>query len=179
MPSFIKNADGSTTHISRYNTKGILTLTAIFPSSPVTSAKYIKKRKGVKCELQRKYVIHDNSTLVRIIFARLLIKIMERVADGDMFIFPGVTEANITLKPIADKYAKRARQLGCYSDFDIVKANFKIPVFRVDFGPFSDRRDFEIYVPKEISDRALRNAENGVIPWLFKPKTYNRDVQYE
>lgn len=179
MPAYVNNADGSTTMISKYRCKGILTLTAIFPRSKETGAKYIVRKKGVVCSLQRKYMLHDNSALVRVIFAAFLIKILERVANGDMFLFPSTTEANLTLKPMYDPIARKLRQEGKYKDIDIVKANFKIPTFCVDFGPFSDKFDFHVHVPKRIEQCALRNAENGVITWMFKPKTFNRDVQYE
>jgi len=180
MPQYKINPDGSKTMLTRYSNKGVCGLRAIFPATPDTAKKLLKKKKS--CEhvnLQKVYGVHDSGCLVRKIFARLMVKIMARVATGELFMMPGVTKAHITLKPIPDKYVRKMRKNGLYADYDIVRANFKIPSFQYDFGPYSSRKDVGVHVPRSIKQSALRNAENGLIAWTHIPKTFDRDVQYE
>lgn len=180
MPQYSINTDGSRTIHSRYSKKGISTLKAIFPSTKETSEKYLKKKKeSESVNLQKKYSVHDNSMLVRNIFSSFLLKILSRVSDGDIFMLPGATKANITLKQIPEKEVKKLRQKGFYSDYDIVKADFKIPKFSFDFGPYSNKRDVGIYVPSSIKNNALNRAQNKEIAWTYIPKTFDRDVRYE
>jgi hypothetical protein len=177
MPNYRINEDGSKTILSRYTNKDVRTLTAIFPMSVETSKKYLKRKKGFeRFSLQKKYKFHDSSELVRAIFTTFLLKVLARVAEGDLFIMPGTTSASIALKQIPDKEVKKLRQMGKFADYDIVKAGFKIPRFALDFGPNCRRRDFGIYVPPTLMQRALRNAENRQIPWIYLPKKYDRDV---
>lgn len=159
--------------ISKFDFTGILTTKALFPNH---WKDYLKRKKGVKCCLEHKYNLHDNSSLVRLIFTRFLVKVLTRVADGDLFMFPGGTKTHMTLKPIKEDQAKKLRQAGLFKNIDIVKANFKIPRFTIDFGPYSRKFDFRVYVPRHLEDRSFRNAENGQIPWMNMPKTFDRDV---
>jgi len=180
MPQYRINKDGSKTTLSKYSRKGIYTLNKIFPEDPATALKYLKKRKKYKnTNLQKTYGIHDNSALVRKIFTRFLTKVLARVSAGDLFIVPGQTNANISLKKIPTNEVKKLRQKGFYADYDIVKAGFNIPKFVYDFGPFSARRDIGIYVPPQMQKYALKQAENQLISWSYIPKTFNRDVQDE
>ena len=166
--------------LARYSRKGVSSTKEIFPATPDTAKKLLKKRKAFEdVNLQKKYGVHDNSVLVRKIFARFLVKIMERVAAGELFMMPGITKSHITLKPIPDACVRKMRKRGLYADYDIVRAGFKIPSFQYDFGPYSSRKDVQVYVPRSIMQKALRNAENGQISWTHIPKTFDRDVQDE
>lgn len=178
MPQYKINPDGSKTMVSRYSRKGVSSLKEIFPATPDTAKKLLKKKKS--CEhvnLQKKYRVHDNSVLVRKIFCRFLVKLMERVATGELFIMPGITKAHITLKPVPDEYVRKMRKRGLYADYDLIRAGLKIPSFQYDFGPYSSRKDVRVHVPRSIMQKALRNAENGQISWTHIPKTFDRDVQ--
>lgn len=155
---------------ARYSKRWACTLNYIFPEDPVATRKILKRRPDSTGKLLKIYNVHTNSQLVRMIFTTFLNKVLERVADGDLFKFPGKTEAHIVLKPIPDNEAQELRQRGYYDDYDIVKAGFKIPRFSFDFGPRYQRKDRGVYVPPELMQRALKNAENGQIPWTNLPK---------
>jgi len=159
----------------KYNRLGVCTMKHIFPTDKNTTPKLLKRKNGTKGKLQDKYKVHDNSELVRQIFNRFMYKVMERVANGDVFQFPGTTGANIAIKPMADDRVKELRQDGFLPDYDIAKAGFKIPGFFFDFGPRYARKDRGIYVPKDLFRMALKNAEDGVLPWTFIPKSLNHD----
>jgi hypothetical protein len=177
MSQYKNNPDGSKTMFSKYSNKGVCTLNYIFPTTPETSKKYIKKKKEyADVNLQLKYNQHDNSALVRKVFSRFLVKMLSRISDGELFMMPGITKAHITLKPIQDENVKKLRQKRKYADFDIVKAGFKIPYFTYDFGPYSQRKDVKIHVPIAIRQEVLKRAENRQIQWTHIPKTFNRDV---
>lgn len=160
---------------TKYNRKGVCTMKHIFPTDSNTTAKLIKRKKESKGKLQLKYGVHDNSELVRQIFNRFMYKVLERVVDGDLFKFPGTTGANITMKPIPDARVKVLRQEGFLPDYDIVKAGFKIPGIFFDFGPKYNRKDRGVYIPKDLFKKALKNTENGMIPWTCIPKALNYD----
>lgn len=163
---------------SRYLHKGVCTLLEIFPRDPLTSKKFLKRRKGHESgALQDIYGLHDNSDLVRKIFSRFMIKILTRISYGGFFEMSPYTKAHLVVKPIPDELAKGMRQRGFYSDFDIVRAGFKIPRFAYDFGPFSKRKDVFISVPIGLRKETLKRAENRQIQWTHIPKTFNRDVQ--
>lgn len=164
---------------TKYSRKGVLTLTHIFPSVPATAEKYIKRKKGVKGELQSIYHMHDNSQLVRMIFTTFLRKVLCRVVDGDLFMFPGKTKTHIVVKSIEDGDIKRLRKSGWRPKYNIVKAKFKIPIVKIDFGPFSRREDAVIHVPSPWFEQALKNAENDKYSWITIPKTLDRDVRDE
>ncbi len=161
---------------SKYNRRGVCTMKQIFPTNSSTTAKLIKRKKDTKGKLQSKYNVHDNSELVRQIFNRFIFKVMERVASGDLFKFPGTTGAHITVKAVRDERAKAMRQEGLLPDYDIVKARYKIPGFFFDFGSKYLRKDRGIYVPKDLYAKALQNAENGVLPWTHIPKSKDYDI---
>jgi len=177
MPQYRINPDGSKTMLTRYSNKGVCSTKAIFPTTPDTAKKLLKKKRCCEhANLQKVYGVHDNGCLIRKIFARFMVKVMERVANGELFMMPGITKSNITLKPIPDDCVRKMRKRGLYADYDIVRANFKIPSFQYDFGPYSSRKDVRVHVPRSIMQKALRNAENGQISWTHLRKTYDRDV---
>lgn len=161
---------------AKYSRLGVCTLTHIFPTDPKTTAKLIKKKDGTTGKLQTKYGVHDNSELVRQIFNLFMHKVMERVVQGDLFKFPGTTGANITMKPLKDERVKTLRQEGRFEDYDIVKAGFKIPGIFFDFGPKYDKKDRGVYLPKKLFKKALKNVENGTVPWTYIPKTLSDDI---
>jgi hypothetical protein len=179
VASYYINEDGSHTIFAQYMRRGVLTTDVIFPETVATATKYIKRRKGFKGALQHVYGVHSNADLVRMVFSVFIKKVLLRVADGDLYMFPGRTKAHIVLKSPPLDVVKRLRQEGYYRDYDIIRANFKIPAFHVDFGPYSRLWDCKVIVPRSIGNRALRNAENGKIPWIVIPKTTDRDVRYE
>ena len=160
---------------SKYNRKGVCTMKHIFPTNSKTTAKLLTRNKNSTGKLQTTYGVHDNSELVRQIFNRFMFKVMEKVADGDLFEFPGTTGAYIALKAMPDDRVRKLRQDGFLPNYDIVKAGFKIPGFFFDFGPNYNRKDRGVYVPKDLFNMALKNAENGVLPWTHIPKSINYD----
>lgn len=155
---------------AKYTKKWACTLKAIFPEDPAATKKILKRKKDSTGKLLTIYNVHTNSQLVRMIFTNFLNIVLERVAEGDLFILPGKTRANISLKPIPDEEVRNMRQSGLYKDYDIVKADFKIPRFSFDFGPKYQRRDRGVYVPSTIMQKALKNAQNRQIPWTNIPK---------
>ena len=163
---------------TRYVREGVCTLLEIFPRSPLTSKKFLKRRKGhVHGNLQTIYKTHDNSDLVRRIFSRFLMKILTRISYGGLFEMSKYTKAHLVVKPIPDQLARGMRQRGFYSDFDIVKSGFKIPRFTYDFGPYNSRKDVLVRVPTSLRNETFRRAENRQIQWTHIPKTFDRDVQ--
>jgi len=158
------NPDGSKNIISKYATTGVATLNKIFPNGKETASKYIKKRPGVKVKLQRKYRTHDNAEFVRLVYVTFLMKVLERVARGEVFILPGITGAHIHLK--IDPKTPR------------VKSEYLIPSFRLDFGPKNRFPDFGIYVPPRLYNEAVERSKKGQINWIVIPKTgriYDKD----
>lgn len=154
---YIINPDGTKKIVGKYTTKGVATLTRIFPTGKDTASKYIKKRPGIKVELQRKYRTHDNSEFVRLVYTTFLMKILERVAKGEVFILPGITGAHIHLKIDPKSYK--------------FKDGYFIPSFRLDFGPKNRFPDFGIYVPPRLYNEALERSKKGQIDWITIPKT--------
>ena len=178
MSQYTINPDGSRTIYSRYTQKGVCTLMEIFPKNTDTSKKFIKRKRGYeKVSLQTIYKVHDNSYLVRKIFSRFIFKILTRIALGDIFEMSPRTKAHLVVKSMPDEVVKKVRQKGYYSDYDIVRAGFKIPEFIYDFGPYSRRRDVKISVPVALKKETLKRAENRQIQWSYIPKTFDRDVQ--
>ena len=164
---------------SRYTRKGVLSLTHIFPNVPETALKYIKRKKGAQVKLQRKYMVHDNSQLVRFIFTAFLKKVLMRVLDGDMFMFPGTTKIHLVIKSKPDKSVRYIRQHGNDSTYDIVAAGFKMPELHLDFGPFSRHKDMLVHISYRLFRYMLRMAELGKYSWITIPKTLDKDVRDE
>ena len=163
----------------RYAKKNVLSLCWIFPTHKDTGKKYIVRKPNTKGKLQHKYSLHDNSAVVRKVFAFFFTRVIEEVIKGEIFNFPGTTRTHILVKRFQDKLTKRLRSEGFYSNIDIVKSNFKIPYIAIDFGPFSRRKDYRIYTPVQMESQMFRNAENDVYQWITIPKTYNKNGEHE
>lgn len=161
----IKN--GKTTIHSRYSKTGVLRLNHIFPNDKEVTKELLVKKLGLPkgVHLKKKYNVHDNSALVRKIFTSFLFKVLNSVADGEVFVWPGSTQANISLKPIKFNDAKLLKSKGKYKNINLLFADGKIPEFIFDFGPHIMRKDVKIYVPRDISDKAIQNAEDGKLSW--------------
>jgi hypothetical protein len=179
VASYKINPDGSHTEVHKFMRLGVLTFNEIFPETPETAKKFIKRKPKSKGALQHKYVVHSNADLVRKIFSVFLMKVLIRVIDGDLFMFPGITKAHLVAKAARKECVQGLHSHGCLKDYDLVKAGYKVPNICLDFGPFSRRKDFQLYIPKYLRQRMLKNAENGQIPWITINKTISRDVQYE
>lgn len=181
MARFGYNPDGSVTVYSRYDNKLVPNLMHIFPDDGGDIAKrLLKRKKGNKDKLRKVYHIDTHSSLLRKIFRVFLEKIFDKVADGHLFMLPGITKAHIVLKAIPDKEVKFLRQNGYYKDYDIVAAGFKIPRFVLDFGPNSRLRDMQIYVPLKYREKAFKNAQEGKIPYTTIAKerrTYDSRIE--
>ena len=149
---------------SRYSKTGVLRLSAIFPDAKETTDLLQRKRES-KGKLQTIYKVHNNSGVVRKIFYTFLFRVLEEVANGELFMYPGRTRANICLKPIAKDRVKVLKSKGKYDNINTIASGGKIPQFRFDFGPNTMRRDISIYVPKHLSDLAIQNAEEGKLTW--------------
>lgn len=161
MTAFSYGENGEKIIHSVYSKRGCMFITDIFPHDKDTTGKLIINKTGVN--LEHKYKVQSKSRLVLKIFAELMLLIITDVAEGHLFKFPGKTEANICLRPMSDFRTKIVRQIGLFTDIDIVKSGFKIPRFTFDFGPKYLRKNRELYVPKRFEDRAFRNAENGML----------------
>lgn len=165
------DANGNKKPYSTYTRVGVPTLTRIFPNDPENTKKLLKKAKNAhKGRLQDLYRTRDNAALIRKIFYTFLLKILKRVASGDVFILPGKSKANILLKQIPNEEVKNLRRRGKYMNIDIIKSGFQIPRFTFDFGPKSRKKDVQIYVGSDLQEKALKNAENRSIPWTLIPK---------
>ena len=175
MATYKINDNGEREYFARFERSGVLYLKYIFPDDRNTTGKLLKTKNGGN--LRDLYTSHTRSVLVRKIFYTFIMKVLKRVASGDLFLFPGTTGAHIVLKKTPDKEVKMLRQLGKFMDIDIVKAKFNIPRFTFDFGPKYTRKDRQIYVPKWLQQLAVKNVENGTIPWtLIRKRLGNADT---
>lgn len=172
MASYSIASDGTKTYYSRYERSGVLSMKAIFPDN-FDVGKLVKlKGTGDKSALHGTNI---SSALTRQIFYACMMVILDHIAAGDIFVLPGTTGANISLKKTPVDEVKRMRKAGLFTDIDIVKSGFNIPRFTFDFGPKYTRKDRQIYVPKYIEQKAFRNVESGIIPWVIIRKTLNND----
>jgi hypothetical protein len=173
MATFAYDDNGNKVQFARYDTSGVYNTKDLFPDND--EVKKLLKKKTKNINLQKIYGHHHSQELVRRIFHIFMLKVLERVAEGDVFIFPGKTGANISLKPYDDDYVKGTRQAGKFKEIDIIKSNFKIPYFAFDFGPKYNRKERRLYVPKYITTKAFRNAENRSLKWSYVRKTLSHD----
>ncbi len=158
--------DGNKTYFGTYCRKGVPNLTTIFPDDPENSKKYLKKKKGARAgKLQKMYNTHDNAGLIRKIFATYLLKILSKVAEGDLYTLPGVSGSYFALKPMSQQATIIAKKEGKLDNYDLVAANYKVPRFVLDLGPKSRKKDIIIYAGKELKNKAADNAQAGTIPW--------------
>lgn len=156
--------DGNKEIYARYDRRYMPTLKDIFPEERVTGKIIQWKTAGIDVRIH--FNIQSKSALVRRIFNEFLIYVLELVAEGNTVMMPGQTGSYISLKPIPDKEVKLLRQTGKYKDYNIVRANFKIPKFVYDFGPGWKRPDMQIYPTRRIQNLALRNAESGKFNYI-------------
>lgn len=159
-----------------YEGYGMQTSATLFPSSDAAGTKkLLKKAKGApKGKLQHMYKTINNAMIIRAIFYSFLSKLLLRVAQGDIFVFPGKTGSSICLKQIPDKEVKLLRQRGRYSNYDLIRADFKIPRFVLDFGPNSLKRDVQIYPGRALIKIAHKQAIERKLSWINIPKRRQR-----
>lgn len=162
MPQFGFNKNGELEFYSEYAVKGIGTSRDIFPKGKKTSKLFKLKQKGAFRDV---YNLEDKSAVVRRIFYDFLILMFDELANGGMLLFPGKTKANIALKTMPDKSVQRLSRSGKLRNIDLVKAKYKVPYFKFDFGPHYARKDRHIKVPLRIWKKAFRNAENDAIKY--------------
>lgn len=171
--------DGNGNHVelSKYTRIGVPTLSKIFPNDNEVVKKLLKRSKNARDGWLRSfYHTRSNSSLVRRILYVFILKVLHRVANGDMFVLPGRSQASITLKRTPKEIVKKLRQAGQYQNINIVRSGFEIPRFAFDLGPRSPKRDFRIYVGTELNNIAIKNAENMALPWTFIPKQKADDL---
>lgn len=162
------DANGNKVIVSQYCRKGVPNLTTIFPDDPEKTKKYLRKKRGARPgKLQRMYNTHDNASLIRKIYATFLLKILDRVAGGDLFVFPGVSGSYFALKPMTPQAVSIAKKAGKLDGYDLTAANYKVPRFVLDFGPKSHKKDIIIYTGKTLKNKAADNAQAGKIPWTI------------
>lgn len=139
----------------------------IFPPGREVGARFIKRSKNYpKGKVKAPSGAKDHAALARMIFKSFIAIIFKRIAAGDTFMFPGSTGSYIGLEPIPDNEIKKLRQSGKYTEIDIIKANFKVPRFILNFGPRNKIWNAQVHVPKAIRDIAFRNAENGGFSYI-------------
>jgi len=162
------DANGNKTVVSQYCRKGVPNLNTIFPDDPENTKKYLKKKRGARAgKLQKLYNTHDNASLIRKIFATFLLKILDRVADGHLFVFPGTSGSYFALKPMSPQATAIAKKAGKLEGYNLTAANYKVPRFVLDFGPKSRKKDIIIYAGKDLKNKAAENAQAGKIPWTI------------
>ena len=138
----------------------------IFPDGKKGWEGYLKRDKSYpKGRMNDPYGCETTSAVVRKIFGRFFEILLRRIAKGDVFIFPN-KKSYISMQSIPTDEVKMLRQLGKYQDINLMKANYKIPRFVLDFGPDSRKSDAQIHVPKDIEDEAFRNAEAGTLTYV-------------
>jgi len=174
MATYKYDENGNKIPLMKYERIGAKTLADIYPLEKKTT-KLIVTKKTYSGNLAKLYRVQSLPKLVRLIFYNFIKKIMLRVAAGDTFTLPGRTGAYITLKKRPDSLVRGLRKAGIYQNIDIIKANFIIPYFAFDFGPRYNRRDAEIYVPRYISDMAIKNVEDNNISWVV----FRKQLRYD
>lgn len=173
MATYSYDDNGNMVVHSRFSRRGAVDLTYIFPDDKDTTGKLIDNT--TKCNLQDTYNVRSNSILARKVFTTFLMKVLDSVCNGDVFMMPGKTGAHICVKPISPYKTKQARQKGFFKEIDIAKSNLKIPYIAYDFGPKSLRKDRQLSLPKRMIKQLFRNAENRSIPWTSIRKTKKYD----
>ncbi len=167
MPQFGFNKNGEIEFYAEYTIKGVNTMRDIFPKEKkVSNLLKIKDNQ----RLRDLYNVADKSAVVRRVFYDFLILVFNELAVGGMLVFPGKTKANIALKQMPDETVKRLSREGKLTHIDIIKARYKMPYFKFDFGPTSARKDRHIKIPLRIWKKAFRNAENDNIKYTYYRK---------
>ena len=171
--------DGKKVVYSKYSKTGVLRLTKVFPDDKDTTNKLIQKKKNRpnKGSLSSIYGNRSNADLVRKIYSTFLLKVLDRVVEGDMFVLPGKTSANIVMKQATPEQLNKIRAAGAYTNLDTIASMGIVPRVCFDFGPKSPRKDFGIYMPKELNDKMLHMVETETLPWMYIPKNKDYDLQ--
>ncbi len=167
MAQFGYKKNGEIEFYAEYTIKGVDTLKDIFPTSKKISKLLQLKNKQ---RLRDVYNVSDKSVVVRRVFYDFLILMFDELTAGGMLVFPGKTKANIALKTMPDESVQKLSREGRLKNIDIVKAQYKMPYFRFDFGPSSARKDRNIKIPLRIWSKAFRNAENDKIKYTYYRK---------
>lgn len=167
MPQFGYKKNGEIEFYAEYTIKGVDTMKDIFP--PTKKVSKLLKLKDNQC-LRDVYNVANKSVAVRRIFYDFLVLMFNELTSGGMLVFPGKTKANIALKSMPDETVKRLSSEGKLTKIDIVKARYKMPYFKFDFGPESARKDRHIKVPMKIWSKAFRHAENDNIKYTYYRK---------
>lgn len=157
---------------SRYSKTGVLGIGAIFPNDKDLAKSLLQKKANLPkgTFLKKIYGVENNSALIRRIYTTFLFKVLNRVANGELFVYPGKAMSNICLKTIPTNKIKELKSKGKYKNINLLLSDGKIPQFVFDFGPKHFRLDIPIYVPKELSEKAIKNAEEGKIPYQIIEK---------
>lgn len=167
MAQFGFNKNGELEFYSEYTIKGVSTLRDIFPKIKKTSD--ILKFKNNQ-RLRDLYMLEDKTAVIRRVFYDFLILLFNDLSNGGMLVLPGKTNANIALKTMDDDTVKRLSKEDKLKYIDIVKAKYKVPCLKFDFGPHSARKDRFIKIPMRIWSKSFRNAENGTIKYTYYRK---------
>jgi len=171
MAIFKYDENGNKVHIAKYSQSGVDTLVDIFPKTEkIAKMLRLKSKKWFRRAYNRKY----RAQVVRKIFYDFLMLVFNELADGGMLEFPGSTGANIALKPLPDESVKRLSKASKLHSINIVKARFKVPVLKYDFGLNSPRKDRPIAVPARVREKMYKNAEDHSIKYTYYRKVIKR-----
>lgn len=175
MPQFSYGTNGEIILHSKYSKRGVGTIHDIFEPGAKTS-KLLKVKGNKSLNKRAEYGNPERvSDIVNKIFIDYLLMVFDSVTDGNLFILPGKTNANIALKPVNPELLPEYRQQGSFTEIDVVKAQFKVPKLVFDFGPKYALRDRIIKVPRKYIHKAFKHAENGDIPWTYMRKVIKND----
>ena len=167
MPQYINNPDGTRTIVGQFGLGGLPTIKDILPNGCKGVSKYIKVKKGVKLEktAAKHYKRSNNSEVARAVVKYALEKILERVAEGDIFLVENNSNSHIMLEPFPDEEVKNLRKAGTYKNVDMMKTRYRIPrfVLYLNNKEFNDRYRRIIRVPKELAAKAIKALEEGKV----------------
>jgi len=166
MPRFFYNENGELQFKSKYSHDGAYSIYDIYGENYKTH-RMIKFKKGSSYE---DYGVSAKYLVAHMVFYDFLLLVLEDLVEGGMFIFPGKSEANISLKPYDATAIEKFLDLGLLSKRDVDKANKKIPYFEFDFGPRFKRKPKRVQVPRWLREKAIQNAINGKVNWIYYDK---------
>ena len=167
MPQFGYGKNGELIFYSEYTIRGVDTVAEIFPSCKKTSKLVVTKDKQ---PIRDVYSLPSKTYVARKVFYDFLMLVFDKLTEGGMFVFPGKTEANISLRLMPEDSVKRLSSEGRLWGIDIIKSRYKVPYFKFDFGPSYARKDRFIKVPVKIWHKAFKNAEEGKIKYTYYRK---------
>jgi hypothetical protein len=160
-----------------YTRAGVPTLAGVFPLHKDVS-RLIKKRENVRGNLSKMYNVQSLPKLVRLIFYDFIKLILFRVAEGDTVMLPGSSRAYITLKKYPKREIMNMLNAGKLTNLNLPKMKYNMPMFILDFGPESRRKDIRIHVPFYLHEISFKSVEDGKVPWTEFRKTFNNDNRY-